>query len=118
MLLPNAYDWVVTTLGDIGLDRVTADIRNVAPPCILVDPPTVTSLNLSTAQLDVPINVLGVPPATQQCITEILTRADSILMADAWLIVDAKPTTYTVGQQELPAYTVTVRFGYTNDPEA
>lgn len=114
-LLPNAYAEVFTMLENIGCTRVTGDVRNVAPPCILVDPPTVRSLNPNLATLDFPISVIGTPPATQQTITELLTRTDPILAATGWLIVDAKPTVQVIGQQELPAYTVTVRFDYSTD---
>lgn len=114
-LLPNAYGEVFTMLENAGCSRVTGDVRNVAPPCILVDPPAVRSINSNLATLDVPISVIGTPPATQQCITEMLTRADPILAWPQWLIVDAKPTVQVIGQQELPAYTVTIRFDYSTD---
>lgn len=117
ILLTGAYAWLELLLEDAGVGRVTGDIRNVSPNCVLVNPPTIRSINSRNAELDFPVSVLSAPPVSEQSIIEMLARADQILALRPLVVVDGKPETYVVGQQELPAYTLTCRFTYAADSE-
>lgn len=117
ILLTGAYAWLEGLLETAGAGRVTGDIRNVSPNCVLISPPTIRSINGRIAELDFPVSVLSAPPASEQSVVEMLGRADQILALTPLLVVDGKPETYVVGQQELPAYTLTCRFTYAADPE-
>jgi len=114
-LLTAARDYLVTVLETAGVPRVTTDIRDVAPPCVLVDPPTIRSLNGDVAELDFPVCVMSAPPATANAVTSFLTRADLILTIEELLVISGTPQTYFVGQQELPTFTLTCRLTYQAD---
>jgi hypothetical protein len=101
----DAYDWVVAALQAEGLTVIT-DPRNVRPPCVLVEPPSITqNQNKTLAQLDFPITVLAPPPGNKDALNWLLDTADEIVGAVG--PTTGSPTVYTIGNQDLPAYTLT-----------
>lgn len=105
-LITDAWAYVVAELDTAGVNPV-ADIRNVQPPCTIVDLPTLRIMSASLVQLDFPCTVLAPPPGNRDAAELLVTWADLILQALP--STTGTPSAYTVGQQELPAYTITVQ---------
>ena len=107
--LTDAVDYVTGELTTAGLTNVTADIRNLNTPGVLVDPPTIASISpgAGAATLVFQIIVVAPPPAAGPAVRNILDRADTIMQITNLNVTGGTPSAITVGQTELPAYTLT-----------
>lgn len=107
--LVDAIDYVVGELAAAGLTNVTSDIRNLNAPGVLVDPPNIATLTpgANAATLVFQIVVVAPPPAAGPAVRNILDRADTILAITTLNVTGGAPSSITVGQTELPAYTLT-----------
>lgn len=105
-LLLDAMDHITTELTNAGLN-VVLDPRNVTPPCVLIDPPSVRAIKGTIVTADVRITVLAPPPGNRDAMLKLLTDADTII--EAAEVIDGSPGTYTIGTQDLPAYSLTAR---------
>lgn len=112
-LLQDAYDYVAAELTSAGLNVVT-DVRNVQPPCVLVEPPSVRALSGTLVQTDVRVTVLAPPPGNRDAMIKLLADADTVI--EAVETIDGNPGSYTIGNAELPAYTLTVRVTLVRTP--
>ena len=67
-ILVDAVNACKTALTALGLVPIT-DPRNARPPCILVEPPSITAnQNKTLAQLEFPITILGIPPGNKDTV--------------------------------------------------
>jgi len=107
--LVDAIDYVVLELTTGGLTNVTSDIRNLNAPGVLVDPPGIATISpgANAATLTFQIIVVAPPPAAGPAVRNILDRADTILGITGLNVTGGQPSSITVGQTELPAYTLT-----------
>lgn len=107
--LVDAQDYVVGELVAAGLSNVTADIRNLNVPGVLVDPPTIVTLTAggNVATLTFPIIIVAAPPSANPAVRNILDRADTVLAITGLNVTGGNPVSVTVGQTELPAYSLT-----------
>lgn len=112
-LLLDAMNHVASELTAAGLNVVT-DPRNIQPPCVLVEPPTIRALSGTIVTADVRVTVLAPPPGNRDAMVKLLTDADTIV--DAAEVIDGAPGTYTVGTQDLPAYSLTARITLLRTP--
>jgi len=103
--LTEAWEWVVDQLESVGLRAVT-DPRNLTPPCVLVEPPTITAVqSQSLVELEFPISVVAPPPGNRDSVMWLLRATD--LAIEAVTVTGGAPGSYTVGATELPAYNLT-----------
>lgn len=94
----------------LGLVPVT-DPRNARPLTVFIELPTFTSFTYNVGDLTFTLRVLAAPPGNQDASDYLLTTIDT-LMADFGLAVTAgQPTLAVIGNQEIPAYDLTVRIG-------
>lgn len=105
-IINEVYDYLVQQLSDDGIPAVS-DIRNVQPPCVIVDPPSLVAQSGSMVTLDFPTTVLVPPPGNRDQMVRLLAVADRIM--ETQTVTTGSPGSYSVGQQDLPAYTLTVR---------
>lgn len=103
-LLADAYSNMVTLLEDAGVP-VTTDPRNVAPPCTVLEPPTVVFATADVVELRFQIVICQAPPGNANTITQLLDTADLIL--NAIPTDSAAPGSVRYGGQELSAYLFT-----------
>jgi hypothetical protein len=103
----DAYTYIVDTLTDAGL-TVTVDPRNVQPPCILVDPPSVVVMKGDIVTTETRVTVMTPAPGNREAMVRLLTDADAIIATNIE-VVDGNPGSYTVGVAEYPAYSLTIR---------
>lgn len=94
---------------------VVSDSRNVAPPCVLVDTPSIRSLGVDVAELTIPVVAVAPPPGNVEALNTLLALVDDVLAACTTAsasTVTAEPGVYNIGNQELPAYNVRVTVAY------
>ena len=101
-----AWDTLVTQLGVAGLD-VTRDPRNLRPPAVIVDPPSILDVNGQIVRLTFPVVCVAPPPANLDAVRAALDMADVIV--ENVTTLDGEPQIYTIGQTDLPAYRLTVQ---------
>lgn len=105
-LLNEVYDYLVEQMSDAGIPAVN-DIRNAQPPCVLVDPPSIVALSGSMVTLDFAATVVAPPPGNRDQMVRLLSIADRII--ETQTVTAGAPGSYSIGQQDLPAYSLTVR---------
>lgn len=105
-VLNEAYDALVTQLAGLGL-QVTHDPRNLRPPAVIVDPPSIADINGQIFRLNFPVVCVAPPPANLDAVRAALDMADLIL--ENVTTLDGEPQIYTIGQTDLPAYRLTVQ---------
>ena len=102
-----ARSTVVATLVALGLKTET-DVRNARPMTVLVDPPTFTCFNSNIAEIEIDLKVLAAPPGNQDAVDYLITTADTIMASTTLAVTDGRPIAVTVGDQQIPAYSLTV----------
>lgn len=112
-LLADGWTYVLAELATAGVNPV-ADPRNIQPPCTIVDLPTLRIMSGNLVQLDFPCTVIGPPPGNKDTADVLVAWADLILQALP--SSTGTPSTYSVGQNELPAYTITVNLTMQRTP--
>lgn len=112
-LLQDAYDYVAGELVTAGLNVVT-DPRNIQPPCVIIDPPSIRALSGNIITTDVRVTVLTPPPGNRDALIKLLADADTVVAAVE--VIDGQPGSYPYGERDLPAYTLTVRVTLIREP--
>lgn len=103
--LLEAWDYVVDQLALVGIDAII-DPRNIQPPCVLVEPPSITTVQSGTlVQLEFGISVIAPPPGNRDAIIGMLQLVDEVIAAVP--VTAGSPGSYTAGPNELPAYNLT-----------
>ena len=103
----DAYDELVAELNALGL-QTTNDPRNLRPPAVIVDPPTIADVNGHIFQLRFPVVCVAPPPSNLDAVKVVLEMADSII-ENINAATDGDPQIYTIGQTDLPAYRLTIQ---------
>lgn len=98
----------LTTAGLVVID----DPRNARPNSVMIDPPAVTTPSFgqpnATLFLEFTVTALAPPPGNLDALKALLDTVDTVL--DTVAVLSANPSVYTVGNQELPAYSITVNY--------
>lgn len=111
-LLNEGYDYLCQALADDGIPVVN-DIRNVQPPCAIVDPPNIVAQSGTLVQADYPVTIVVPPPGNRDAVVKLLQLADRVIQTQP--VQTGTPATYSVGPSDLPAYTLTVRLQLRRD---
>ena len=98
---------IKTTLTGLGLKPVT-DPRNARPLTVFVELPTFDGFNNNIADITCVLRVLGPPPGNQDASDYILTICDTI-HGSSLAVVSGAPSIALIGEQQLPAYDLTIR---------
>jgi hypothetical protein len=107
-ILAAAYSSVTTALADAGLVVVT-DPRNARPMSVFVELPIGDVFNNNIVDVRISIRILAAPPGNQDAANYLLTTFDTIHQLDTIAVVDFRPSTAVIGEQNIPAYDLTVR---------
>lgn len=108
--LAQCVNQVVATITSAGLTAVT-DPRNARPMTVLVRPPSADTFNNNITTVTIVLNVLGAPPSNLDSLDYLMTTAETLLTTDMAIIGPIEFGIVTIGSQELPTYTITVRLG-------
>jgi hypothetical protein len=98
---------VVAVLQALPVTAVT-DPRNARPGTVFVELPTFTVFTQHIADVTMTLRVLGAPPGNTDAANWILQIVDLIMDSDL-AVIDGRPTMASIGQQDLPAYDLTIR---------
>lgn len=112
-LLIDGWNHAITVLEGIGLP-VVSDPRNIQPPCIIVEPPSMRVMSAYVSELDIPATVIAPPPGNREAALWLLEKADEI--AEAIMVTTGNPGSYTVSSTDLPAYLVNIRLTMQRTP--
>jgi hypothetical protein len=95
---------------------VTTDPRNVRPPCTFVDSPTIRSLSSEIVELVIPVVLLAPPPGNADAMAALLALVDDVMDASTPAsTITGDPGLYSIGGQDMPAYTLRVTVAYRKD---
>lgn len=91
---------------------VIDDPRNARPNSIMIDPPAVTTPSFgqpnATLFLEFVVTALCPPPGNLDALKALLDAVDAVM--DCVAVTSANPSVYSVGNQELPAYSINVNY--------
>jgi hypothetical protein len=107
-ILAAAYNSVTTALADAGLVVVT-DPRNARPMSVFVELPIGDAFNNNIVDVRISLRILAAPPGNQDAANYLLSTFDTIHQLDTLAVVDFRPSTAVIGEQNIPAYDLTVR---------
>lgn len=107
-ILAAAYSSVTTALADAGLVVVT-DPRNARPMSVFVELPIGNVFNTNIVDVRISLRILAAPPGNQDAADYLLSTFDTIHQLDTIAVVDFRPSTAVIGEQNIPAYDLTVR---------
>jgi len=88
---------------------VVSDPRNLRPPAILVDAPSIRALSLNVLELTVPVVIVAPPPGNADAMAALVAMMDTVfaLPIECTNMV-ANPGVYSIAGQELPPYSVQI----------
>jgi len=112
-LLAEAQDNLVELLAQHDVAGIIIDPRNIQPPCILIDPPTIVGISADLVTLQHPVICLAPPPGNRDAIVRLLEDADAVM--NAVPVTTGQYGTTTIGSAEMPSYRLTVQLTYRRD---
>ena len=98
---------IVNALTALSLVPVT-DPRNARPMTVLVNPPTFDAFTYNVGDIRFELLILAAPPGNQDAEDYLITTADTIMASTTLAVTDGRPIAVTVGDQQIPAYSLTV----------
>lgn len=98
---------IVNALTALGIASVT-DPRNARPMTVMVNPPTFDSFTYNVGDIRFELLILAAPPGNQDAEDYLITTADAIMASTTLAVTDGRPIAVTVGDQQIPAYSLTV----------
>jgi hypothetical protein len=107
-LLNDSLDLVVGILEDAGIP-VVDDIRNLTPPAVIVDPPSITAISSSLISLEFPISCVAPQPGNRDATKKTLELADAIYELESEGLIPVAGRYGVYGERQLPSYQITVR---------
>lgn len=107
-LFNEAIDDLSTDLATITGLRVVTDPRNINPPCVFIDAPSFEAFNGNIADMTFPVRVISLGPANLDALRNVLAICAQLLVKNV-AVTDGRPTTLSIGGQDLAAYDVTIR---------
>ena len=114
-VLADSITHVTTIINGLGY-KVVTDPRNARPLSLFVELPTFTTFAHDVVDVTIVVRVLAPPPGNQDASDYIITIVDALQDAFDGAIIDGRPTVALIGEQQLPAYDLTVRLGTHRSP--
>jgi len=106
-ILAAAYENVCTRLADAGM-VVVKDPRNARPMSVFVELPTAPPFNSNIVDVTIVCRILAGGPGDRDAADYLLSQAD-VIHENVEGITDIRPSTAIIGEQQIPAYDLTVR---------
>ena len=106
-ILSAAYENVCTRLADAGM-VVVKDPRNARPMSVFVELPTAPPFNSNIVDVTIVCRILAGGPGDRDAADYLLSQAD-VIHENVEGITDIRPSTAIIGEQQIPAYDLTVR---------
>lgn len=106
-LFVESVDAVKTALAGLGLTVVT-DPRNARPLSAFVEAPTFDTFSRDVSDISITVRLLAPPPGNDDALQWLLTKCDAIINSSL-AVTAGQPSTAIIGEQQLPAYDLTIR---------
>lgn len=98
---------IVNALTALGVVSVT-DPRNARPLTVLINPPTFDAFTYNVGDIRFELLIVAAPPGNQDAEDYLITTADTIMASTTLAVTGGRPVSVTVGDQQIPAYSLTV----------
>lgn len=98
---------------------VVSDPRNLQPPAVLVDLPSIESQTGTVIRMTIPVVCVAPPPGNLDSLNRLLELMDDVYDAfetQSVYTLNAEPGLYQIGQMELPSYSIRVTASYMKEP--
>ena len=103
----DAFNQLVTKLQTIAAITVVNDPRNINPPCLFVDAPSITMETNVVARMDFNVRVIGSGPGDLKTLQTLLTLADKVRQLQIGLAT-LNPSITTIGALDYASYELTI----------
>lgn len=106
-LFNEGIDDLAATLGTISGLRVVTNPKDINPPCVFINAPSIDPINYNIARMEIPVDVVTLGPASLDALRDILAIVAK-LMAKNVAVTSATPAVFEVGSQTYASYRVTI----------
>jgi len=106
-LFNEGIDDLAATLATISGLRVVTNPKDINPPCVFINAPSIDAFNYNIARMDVPVDVVTVGPASLDALRDILAIVAKLLAKNV-AVTSAVPAVFEVGSQTYASYRVTI----------
>jgi hypothetical protein len=106
-LFNEGIDDLATTLGTISGLRVVTNPKDINPPCVFINAPSIDAWNYNIARMEVPVDVVTLGPASLDALRDILAIVAKLLDKNV-AVTSATPAVFEVGSQTYASYRVII----------
>jgi hypothetical protein len=106
-LFNEGLDDLATTLATITGLRVVMNPKDINPPCVFINAPTIDAFNFNIARMEVPVDVITLGPASLDALRDVLAIVAKLMKKNV-AMTDARPAIFEVGSQSYASYRVTI----------
>jgi hypothetical protein len=106
-LFNEGLDDLATTLATITGLRVVMNPKDINPPCVFLNAPTIDAFNYNIARMEVPVDVITLGPASLDALRDVLAIVAKLMKKNV-AMTDARPAIFEVGSQSYASYRVTI----------
>jgi hypothetical protein len=100
-------DTLAATLATITGLRVVMNPKDINPPCVFINAPTIDAFNYNIARMEVPVDVITLGPASLDALRDVLAIVAQLMKKNV-AMTDARPAIFEVGSQSYASYRVTI----------
>jgi len=106
-LFNKGLDDLATTLATITGLRVVMNPKDINPPCVFINAPSIDAFNYNIARMEVPVDVITLGPASLDALRDVLAIVAELMKKNV-AMTDARPAVFEVGSQSYASYRVTI----------
>ena len=106
-LFNEGLDDLATTLATITGLRVVINPKDINPPCVFINAPSIDAFNYNIARMEVPVDVITLGPASLDALRDVLAIVAKLMKKNV-AMTDARPAVFEVGSQSYASYRVTI----------
>jgi hypothetical protein len=106
-LFNEGLDDLAATLATITGLRVVMNPKDINPPCVFLNAPTIDAFNYNIARMEVPVDVITLGPASLDALRDVLAIVAKLMKKNV-AMTDARPAVFEVGSQSYASYRVTI----------
>jgi hypothetical protein len=106
-LFNEGLDDLAVTLATITGLRVVMNPKDINPPCVFINAPTIDAFNFNIARMEVPVDVITLGPASLDALRDVLAIVAKLMKKNV-AMTDARPAIFEVGSQSYASYRVTI----------
>jgi hypothetical protein len=106
-LFNEGLDDLAATLATITGLRVVMNPKDINPPCVFINAPSVDAFNYNIARMEIPVDVITLGPASLDALRDVLAIVAKLMKKNV-AMTDARPAVFEVGSQSYASYRVTI----------